>query len=164
MGERQLGSLGALRARYGDELPSHGGQEYPCGTGKAATAWCNNEDVRAALHMKKVVIPLYMIASAGEKAFDMGEMVNRAGLPDDVSRIAGQQFMPLDTETLFGSCIEAYVFQGNNCGFAKFGSEKSAQQAINVLDGKKVLGCNLKVMVAEPEGYGGGSNKRARTE
>ena len=58
------------------------------------------------------------------------------------------------------------MLKGNNCGFAKFGSEKSAQQAINVLDGQKVLGCNLKVMVAEAEGSGGGSgsNKRQRTE
>ena len=49
---RQLGSLAALRARYGgDDLPAHGGQEYPCGTGKAATTWCNNEAVRAAMHM-----------------------------------------------------------------------------------------------------------------
>ena len=71
-----------------------------------------------------------------------------------------------DLFSRFGTCIEAYVLKGNNCGFAKFGSEKSAQQAINVLDGQKVLGCNLKVMVAEAEGSGGGSgsNKRQRTE
>jgi len=29
-----------------------GGQQYPCGTGRAATAWANNPDVRAALHMR----------------------------------------------------------------------------------------------------------------
>ena len=73
-------------------------------------------------------------------------------------------YMIKDLFSRFGSCIEAYVLKGNNCGFAKFGSEKSAQQAINALDGQKVLGCNLKVMVAEPEGSGGGSNKRPRTE
>jgi len=73
-------------------------------------------------------------------------------------------YMIKDLFSRFGTCIEAYVLKGNNCGFAKFGSEKSAQQAINVLDGKKVMGCNLKVMVAEAEGSGGGSNKRPRTE
>lgn len=36
----------------GDALPSTGGQEYPCGTGKAAAAWANTPAVREALHMK----------------------------------------------------------------------------------------------------------------
>ena len=31
-----------------------GGQTYPCGTGEAVAAFCNNEDVRAALHMKPI--------------------------------------------------------------------------------------------------------------
>jgi len=74
-------------------------------------------------------------------------------------------YMIKDLFSRFGTCIEAYVLKGNNCGFAKFGSEKSAQQAVKVLDGKKVLGCNLKVMVAEPEGQQPeGRNKRPRTE
>mmetsp|Transcript_78557 Transcript_78557/g.156175 ORF Transcript_78557/g.156175 Transcript_78557/m.156175 type:complete len:510 (-) Transcript_78557:336-1865(-) len=35
--------------RYGN--PSSGGEEYPCGTGKAATIWANTPEVREALHM-----------------------------------------------------------------------------------------------------------------
>ena len=35
----------------GSSLPHEGGQEYPCGTGHAAVAWCNTPSVRAALHM-----------------------------------------------------------------------------------------------------------------
>ena len=56
----QLASLLEHRRRLGDapassspsSSPSSGGQEYPCGTGKAATAWANTPVVREALHMK----------------------------------------------------------------------------------------------------------------
>lgn len=48
-----MGSFLEHRARFGesDGLPHTGGQEYPCGTGDAAVAWCNTPSVREALHM-----------------------------------------------------------------------------------------------------------------
>ena len=43
----------AARFRDGqDAPPSSGGQEYPCGTGRAATIWANTPEVREALHMR----------------------------------------------------------------------------------------------------------------
>ena len=54
----QIGSFLDHRARFGaaadgasEGVPHEGGQEYPCGTGTAATRWCNIPSVREALHM-----------------------------------------------------------------------------------------------------------------
>ena len=43
------GTFSELRERFAK--PSSGGQSYPCGTGAAAAAWCNNDDARAGFHM-----------------------------------------------------------------------------------------------------------------
>ena len=46
----RLGGLGSPKTTA-DAQPHSGGQEYPCGTGRAAVQWCNNPSVRKALHM-----------------------------------------------------------------------------------------------------------------
>ena len=46
---QRLGSHGGLSDSAGG-VPE-GGQSYPCGTGAATVAWCNNEEVRKAIHM-----------------------------------------------------------------------------------------------------------------
>ena len=51
----QLRSLLQHAQRLGTSaapLPSTGGQEYPCGTGHAATVWANSAAVREALHVR----------------------------------------------------------------------------------------------------------------
>ena len=45
------GTFSELRRRFADAAPT-GGQSYPCGTGKAAAAWCNNDDARAGFNVK----------------------------------------------------------------------------------------------------------------
>jgi len=50
--DRTLATFAEHRARLrSDDAPHTGGETYPCGTGKAATAWCNTPSVREALHM-----------------------------------------------------------------------------------------------------------------
>jgi hypothetical protein len=49
--EGQGGEQGRAQWR-GAPLPASGGQSYACGTGRAATAWCNDVAVREAIHMK----------------------------------------------------------------------------------------------------------------
>ena len=49
--------------------------------------------------------------------------------------------------------------KGKNCGYAKYAEASSAQRAIQVLNEQTVMGCFLKVMVAEES-----SNKRARID
>ena len=44
-----VGTFSELRERF--SKPSSGGQAYPCGTGAAAAAWCNNDEARAGFHM-----------------------------------------------------------------------------------------------------------------
>ena len=64
-----------------------------------------------------------------------------------------------DLFSRFGNCIEAYLMKGKNCGYAKYADVNSAQRAIQVLNEQTVMGCFLKVMVADES-----SNKRARTD
>jgi len=64
-----------------------------------------------------------------------------------------------DLFSRFGNCIEAYLMKGKNCGYAKYADSSSAQRAIQVLNEQTVMGCFLKVMVADES-----SNKRARTD
>ena len=46
-----VGTFSELRRRFAQPVPG-GGQAYPCGTGRAAAAWCNNDDARAGINMK----------------------------------------------------------------------------------------------------------------
>ena len=64
-----------------------------------------------------------------------------------------------DLFSRFGNCIEAYLMKGKNCGYAKYAEASSAQRAIQVLNEQTVMGCFLKVMVADES-----SNKRARID
>jgi len=64
-----------------------------------------------------------------------------------------------DLFSRFGNLIEAYLMKGKNCGYAKYATKESAQTAIRVLNEQTVMGCFLKVMVAEES-----SNKRPRTD
>jgi len=54
-----------------------------------------------------------------------------------------------DVFSRFGNLVEAYVMKGKNCGYAKYTSENSADQAINTLNEAVLMGAFMKVMVAE---------------
>ena len=64
-----------------------------------------------------------------------------------------------DLFSRFGNLIEAYLMKGKNYGYAKYATKESAQTAIRVLNEQTVMGCFLKVMVAEES-----SNKRPRKD
>ena len=54
-------------------------------------------ELRAALHMEKLLIPLYTSAAPGTPAFDIGAMVWGANLPADVADIGKQNMVELST-------------------------------------------------------------------
>ena len=64
-----------------------------------------------------------------------------------------------DLFSRFGNCIDAFLLKGKNCGYAFYADVNSAQWAIQVLNEQTVMGCFLKVMVADEP-----SNKRSRTD
>jgi hypothetical protein len=65
-----------------------------------------------------------------------------------------------DLFSRFGNLIEAYLMKGKNCGYAKYAKKESAHEAIRVLNEQTVMGCFLKVMVAEESS----ANKRPRMD
>ncbi|XP_013416230.1 RNA-binding protein 45 [Lingula anatina] len=73
-------------------------------------------------------------------------------------------FIITDLFSRFGNLIDAYMMRGRTCGFAKYGSEESANEAMRVLHKQEVCGMLLKVMEAEPQPEEGApSSKRPRT-
>jgi len=50
----------------------------------------------------------------------------------------------------FGNLIDVYMLSGKICGYAKYASKESAEQAIQTLHGQEVCGVRLKVMAADP--------------
>merc|ERR1712091_779822 len=54
-------------------------------------------EIRAALHMKKLLIPLYTSAAPGTPAFDIGKLIWRSDLPEDVADIGKQNMVELST-------------------------------------------------------------------
>jgi len=62
----------------------------------------------------------------------------------------------------FGNLIEVYLMKGKKCGYVKYATVESAQQAIDTLNEQTLCGSFLKVMVAE-DNYAE-KNKRARLE
>lgn len=54
-----------------------------------------------------------------------------------------------DAFNRFGNLIDVYMLNNRNCGYAKYASVESAQNAIQVLHGAEILGVRLKVLKAE---------------
>lgn len=50
----------------------------------------------------------------------------------------------------FGNLIDVYMLSGKICGYAKYASKESAEQAMQTLHGQEVCGIRLKVMAADP--------------
>jgi len=67
-----------------------------------------------------------------------------------------------DVFSRFGNMINVYMLKGKKCGYVKYGTKESAQQAIETLNEQTLCGSFLKVMVAE-DSYAE-KNKRARVE
>ncbi|KAJ8952485.1 hypothetical protein NQ318_003280 [Aromia moschata] len=49
----------------------------------------------------------------------------------------------------FGNLIDVYMLNNRNCGYAKYASKQSAEDAIQTLHGAEVLGMRIKVLEAE---------------
>jgi len=60
----------------------------------------------------------------------------------------------------FGNLIEAQCIRNKKCGYARYGSKLSANQAIVTLNGEDLLGSRIKVEVADEDRRG----KRPRTD
>ena len=60
----------------------------------------------------------------------------------------------------FGNLIEAACIRGKRCGYARYGSRRSAGQALSLLNGAELMGSRLKVEVADEERR----TKRARMD
>ena len=67
-----------------------------------------------------------------------------------------------DVFSRFGNLINVYMLKGKKCGYVKYGSKESAQQAIETLNEQTLCGSFLKVMIAE-DSYAE-KNKRARVD
>uniref|UniRef100_A0A2C9M930 RRM domain-containing protein n=1 Tax=Biomphalaria glabrata TaxID=6526 RepID=A0A2C9M930_BIOGL len=55
-----------------------------------------------------------------------------------------------DAFSRFGNLIDAFYLPGHNYGYAKYASQKSAQEAMIALHGQAIAGIKLKVFLAEP--------------
>lgn len=64
----------------------------------------------------------------------------------------------------FGNLIDVYMLPGKNCGYAKYASVESANEAIEVLHGQEICGSRLKVLEAEERNVGEDRRKRLRTD
>ncbi|CAD5120478.1 DgyrCDS9044 [Dimorphilus gyrociliatus] len=51
----------------------------------------------------------------------------------------------------YGNLIDAYFLPGKNYGFAKYGCNQSAEEALSAIDGKEVAGQLLRVVLADNE-------------
>ena len=67
-----------------------------------------------------------------------------------------------DVFSRFGNMINVYMLKGRRCGYVKYATKESAQQAIATLNEQTLCGSFMKVMVAE-DSYAE-KNKRARVE
>ena len=67
-----------------------------------------------------------------------------------------------DVFSRFGNLINVYMLKGKKCGYVKYASKESAQQAIETLNEQTLCGSFLKVMIAE-DSYAE-KNKRARVD
>eukprot|EP01045_Picozoa_sp_COSAG04_P024174 COSAG04_NODE_2984_length_3317_cov_5.049180_2_plen_127_part_00 len=54
-------------------------------------------EIRAALHMKKLLIPLWTSAAPGTPAFDIGKLIWGSDLPEDVADMGKQNMVELST-------------------------------------------------------------------
>ncbi|XP_015835984.1 RNA-binding protein 45 isoform X2 [Tribolium castaneum] len=54
-----------------------------------------------------------------------------------------------DVFSRFGNLIDVYMLNNRNCGFAKYASTESAENAIKTLHGAEVCGIRIKVLKAE---------------
>ncbi|KYM81348.1 PREDICTED: RNA-binding protein 45 [Atta cephalotes] len=64
----------------------------------------------------------------------------------------------------FGNLIDVYMLPGKNCGYAKYASISSANEAIEVLHGQEICGSRLKVLEAEERNVGEDRRKRLRMD
>ncbi|XP_017875367.1 RNA-binding protein 45 [Ceratina calcarata] len=64
----------------------------------------------------------------------------------------------------FGNLIDVYMLPGKNCGYAKYASVQSANEAIEVLHGQEICGSRLKVLEAEERNVGEDRRKRLRVD
>ncbi|XP_054001559.1 RNA-binding protein 45 [Hylaeus anthracinus] len=64
----------------------------------------------------------------------------------------------------FGNLIDVYMLPGKNCGYAKYASVESANDAIDVLHGQEICGSRLKVLEAEERNVGEDRRKRLRMD
>ncbi|ESO02582.1 hypothetical protein HELRODRAFT_66091 [Helobdella robusta] len=58
----------------------------------------------------------------------------------------------------FGGLISVFYLPNKKCGFAKFTTSESAQEALRTLHMQTICGCTLKVIQAEPQTNSGSSN------
>jgi len=63
----------------------------------------------------------------------------------------------------FGNLFDVYILPGKTCGYAKFDSVESADEARNTLHGAELAGCRMTVVDAEEEKEGGSDAKRRKT-
>jgi len=54
----------------------------------------------------------------------------------------------------FGNLIEAQCIRNKKCGYARYGTAKSAHAAISALNGEDLLGSRIKVEVADADSRG----------
>ncbi|XP_066591507.1 RNA-binding protein 45 isoform X2 [Prorops nasuta] len=64
----------------------------------------------------------------------------------------------------FGNLIDVYMLPGKNCGYAKYATVESANEAIEVLHGQEICGSRLKVLEAEERNVGEDRRKRLRMD
>lgn len=64
----------------------------------------------------------------------------------------------------FGNLIDVYMLPGKNCGYAKYATVESANEAIEVLHGQEICGSRLKVLEAEERNVGDDRRKRLRMD
>ncbi|KAG8224754.1 hypothetical protein J437_LFUL005323 [Ladona fulva] len=62
----------------------------------------------------------------------------------------------------FGNLIDVYILSWKSCGYAKYASKESAENAIATLHGQEICGSRMKVMPAEPNEKADSSRKRIK--
>lgn len=65
----------------------------------------------------------------------------------------------------FGDLIEVFLLPGKTCGYAMYGTESAANEAMHTLHGAELCGIRMKVMEAEePKPNSEGGRKRLRAD
>ena len=84
-------------------------------------------EIRAALHMRKLLIPLYTSAAPGTPAFDISKMMWGSGLPVDVAGLGSQNMVELSTNFFDASIQKIHGFIQSAAGgleaLTSFGGE-----------------------------------------